>query len=151
MAAPRQRMLEDMKIRNLALNTQESYLRQVSQFVRHFGKSPDLLGQEEIRSYQIYLTQEKKLAPGSVTIAVSALRFLYKVTLRREWNLDDIIPAPKTPKKLPVILSPEEVSEFLSWVPEGKHRTILTTCYAAGLRITRPFLSKLTTSTASAW
>ena len=69
-------MLEDMKIRNLALNTQESYLRQVSQFARHFSKSPDLLGQEEIRSYRIYLTQEKKLAPGSVTIAVSALRFL---------------------------------------------------------------------------
>jgi integrase/recombinase XerD len=136
MTALRQRMLEDMKIRNLALNTQDSYLRQVFQFARHFGKSPDLLGQEEIRSYQIYLTQEKKLAPGSVTIAVSALRFLYKVTLRREWNLDDIIPAPRTPKKLPVILSPEEVLEFLSWVPEGKHRTILTTCYAAGLRIT---------------
>ena len=136
MTALRQRMLEDMKIRNLALNTQDSSLRQVSQFARHFGKSPDLLAQEEIRSYQIYLTQEKKLAPGSVTIAVSALRFLYKVTLRREWNLDDIIPAPKTPKKLPVILSPEEVLEFLSWVPEGKHRTILTTCYAAGLRIT---------------
>ncbi len=136
MTALRQRMLEDMKIRNLALNTQDSYLRQVSQFARHFGKPPDLLGQEEIRSYQIYLIQEKKLAPGSVTIAVSALRFLYKVTLRREWKLDDIIPAPKTPKKLPVILSPEEVLEFLSWVPEGKHRTILTTCYAAGLRIT---------------
>jgi integrase/recombinase XerD len=136
MTALRQRMLEDMKIRNLALNTQDSYLRQVFQFARHFGKSPDLLGQEEIRSYQIYLTQEKKLAPGSVTIAVSALRFLYKVTLRREWNLDDIIPAPRTPKKLPVILSPEEVLQFLSWVPEGKHRTILTTCYAAGLRIT---------------
>ncbi|HEX2712148.1 MAG TPA: site-specific integrase [Candidatus Acidoferrales bacterium] len=136
MTALRQRMLEDMKIRNLALNTQDSYLRQISQFARHFAKSPDLLGQEEIRSYQIYLTQEKKLAPGSVTIAVSALRFLYKVTLRREWNLDDIIPAPKTPKKLPVILSPEEVLQFLSWVPEGKHRIILTTCYAAGLRIT---------------
>lgn len=136
MTALRQRMLEDMKIRNLALGTQDSYLRQVSQFARHFGKPPDLLGQEEIRSYQIYLIQEKKLAPDSVTVAVSALRFLYKVTLRREWNLDDIIPAPKTPKRLPVILSPEEVLEFLSWVPEGQHRTILTTCYAAGLRIT---------------
>ena len=57
MTALRQRMLEDMKIRNLALNTQDSYLRQVSQFARHFGRSPDLLGQEEIRSYQIYLIQ----------------------------------------------------------------------------------------------
>jgi integrase/recombinase XerD len=131
----RQRMLEDMKIRNLALNTQDSYLRQVSQFARHFGQSPELLGREEIRAYQIYLTQDKKLAPGSVTIAVSALRFLYKVTLHREWKLDDIIPAPKTPKKLPVILSPEEVIEFLTCVPDGKHRTIVTTCYAAGLRV----------------
>ena len=135
MTALRQRMLEDMKIRNLALNTQDSYLRQVSQFARHFGRSPDLLGQEEIRSYQIYLIQEKKLAPGSVTIAVSALRFLYKVTLRREWNFDDVIPSPKTPKKLPVILSPEEVLEFLGCVRLNNHRTILTCCYAAGLRI----------------
>lgn len=76
MTTLRQCMLEDMKIRNLALNTQESYL-QVSQFPRHFGRSHDLLGQEEIRSYQIDLIQEKKLAPGSVTIAASALRFLY--------------------------------------------------------------------------
>ena len=136
MTALRQRMLEDMKIRNLAPNTQESYLLQVSQFARHFGKSPEVLGPEDIRAYQLHLTQEKKLASSTVTIAVSALRFLYKVTLRREWKLDDVIPAPKTPQRLPVILSPEEVLEFLGWVPEGKHRTILTTCYAAGLRIT---------------
>ena len=103
MTALRQRMLEDMKIRNLALNTQGSYLLQVSQFARHFGKSPELLGPEDIRAYQLYLTQEKKLAPGSIIIAVSALRFLYKVTLRREWKLEDIIPAPKAPQKLPII------------------------------------------------
>jgi integrase/recombinase XerD len=93
------------------------------------------LGHEEIRAYQVYLTQEKKLTPKSVSITVSALRFLYKVTLHREWNFDDIIPTPKVPKTLPVILSPEEVLEFLGCVSEGKHRTILTTCYAAGLRI----------------
>ena len=131
----RQRMIEDMKIRNLALNTQTSYLQQVSQFARYFGKPPDVLGQEEIRSYQVHLTQERKLAPNSITIAVSALRFLYKVTLHREWNLQEIIPAPKTPQKLPIILSPEEVREFLGCVRETKHRTILTSCYAAGLRI----------------
>lgn len=135
MTALRQRMLEDMKIRNLALNTQASYLLQVSQFARHFGKSPEVLGSEDIRAYQLYLTQEKKLAPQSITIAVSALRFLYKVTLRREWKLEDIIPAPKAPQKLPIILSPEEVLEFLSCVRLHNHRTILTCCYAAGLRI----------------
>jgi integrase/recombinase XerD len=74
-------MIEDMKIRNLALNTQTSYLQQVSQFARYFDKPPDLLGHEEIRGYQVYLTQEKKLTPKSVSITVSALRFLYKVTL----------------------------------------------------------------------
>ena len=135
MTALRQRMLEDMKIRNLALNTQTSYLLQVSQFARHFGKSPEVLGPEDIRAYQLYLTQEKKLSPKSITIAVSALRFLYKVTLRREWKLEDIIPAPKAPQKLPIILSPEEVLEFLGCVRLHNHRTILTCCYAAGLRI----------------
>ena len=135
MTALRQRMLEDMRIRNLARNTQASYLQQVSLFARYFGKSPDTLGQEEIRAYQVYLTEEKKLSPRSITIAVSALRFLYKVTLRREWKLEEIIPAPKQPQKLPVILSPEEVLEFLSCVRGHNHRTILTCCYAAGLRI----------------
>jgi integrase/recombinase XerD len=130
----RQRMIEDMEIRNLAHDTQDVYLYYVAQFARHFGKSPDLLGREEIRAYQLYLIREKKLAPATVTIAVSALRFLYKVTLHREWSFDDIIPHPKKPEKLPVILSPEEVLEFLGCVPEGKYRIILTSCYAAGLR-----------------
>ena len=135
MTVLRNRMIEDMKIRNLALNTQASYLLQVSRFARYFGKSPKLLGREDIRAYQLYLTQEKKLSPRSITIAVSALRFLYKVTLRREWKLEDIIPAPKAPQKLPVILSPEEVMQFLGCVGANNHRAILTCCYAAGLRI----------------
>jgi site-specific recombinase XerD len=135
MTALRERMIEDMRIRNLAPNTQTSYLQQVSLFARYFAKSPNVLGREEIRAYQVYLTEEKKLSPRSITIAVSALRFLYKVTLRREWNLQEIIPAPKQPQKLPVILCPEEVLEFLSCVRGHNHRTILTCCYAAGLRI----------------
>ena len=70
-----------------------------------------------------------------ILITVSALRFLYKVTLHRDWCLEDIIPAPKRPQKLPIVLSPEEVLQFLSCVQSIKHRTILTVCYAAGLRI----------------
>src|SRR5256712_12658138 len=85
MTSLRQRMTEDMQVRNLALNTQTSYLQQVSLFARHFDKSPEQLGPEHIRDYQVYLTNEKKLAPGSVLIAVAALRFLYKVSLRRNW------------------------------------------------------------------
>src|SRR5579885_205250 len=131
----RQRMTADMQVRNLALNTQTCYLEQVSRFARHFHKSPEELGPEEIRAYQLYLTNEKKLAPSSILIAVSALRFLYKVSLKREWPFDEVIPAPKKPQKLPVILSPEEVLHFLGCVASPKHRAILTTCYAAGLRI----------------
>jgi len=135
MTALRQRMFEDMQVRNLALNTQMSYVQQVSLFARHFNKSPELLGPEGIRSYQVYLTNEKKLATGSILIAVSALRFLYNVSLKKDWGFADVIPAPKKPQKLPVVLSPEEVLQFLGCVGSSKHRAILTTCYAAGLRI----------------
>jgi site-specific recombinase XerD len=128
-------MTEDMQVRNLALNTQTSYVQQVSLFARHFDKSPEQLGPEDIRAYQVYLTNEKKLAPGSVLIAVAALRFLYKVSLKKDWTFEDAIPAPKKPQKLPVVLSPEEVLQFLGCVGGTKHRAILTTCYAAGLRI----------------
>ena len=135
MASLRERMIEDMQVRNLSANTQISYVRQVSLFARHFAKSPAILGPEEIRSYQVYLTNEKKLAPESIIVAVAALRFLYKVTLHRDWSVGDIIPAPKKPQKLPVVLSQEEVRHFLDCVASPMHRTILTTCYAAGLRI----------------
>jgi site-specific recombinase XerD len=84
-------MTEDMQVRNLALNTQTSYLRQLSLFARHFEKSPEQLGPEQIRDYQAYLTNEKKLAPSSVLIAFAALRFLYKVSLRRNWIFGDVI------------------------------------------------------------
>src|SRR5436309_8500172 len=101
MTSLRQRMTEDMQVRNLALNTQTSYLQQVSLFARHFEKSPEQLGPEHIRDYQVYLTNEKKLAPGSVLIAVAALRFLYKVSLKKSWTFADVIPAPKKPQRLP--------------------------------------------------
>jgi integrase/recombinase XerD len=110
-------------------------VQQVSLFARHFNKSPEELGPEDIRAYQVYLINEKKLAPGSVLIAVAALRFLYKITLKKDWTFGDVIPAPKKPQKLPVVLSPEEVLQFLSCIGNTRHRTILTTCYAAGLRI----------------
>jgi site-specific recombinase XerD len=128
-------MTEDMRVRNLSPHTQASYVQQVSLFARHFSRSPETLGPEEIRSYQVHLTDERKLAPGSILIAVAALRFLYKVTLRKDWIFQDVIPAPKKPQKLPVVLSPEEVLRFLDSVQSLKHRTILITCYAAGLRI----------------
>jgi integrase/recombinase XerD len=128
-------MTEDMQVRNLSPHTQASYLQQVSLLARYFRKSPDTLTPEHIRTYQIYLTNEKKLAPGSIHVAIAALRFLYKITLKKDWTFEDDIPLPKKPQKLPVVLSPEEVVHFLSCVDCNKHRVILTTCYAAGLRI----------------
>src|SRR6516165_4377209 len=131
----RQRMTEDMQVRNLALHTQRAYLRFVSQFARHFRKSPDLLGPAEIRAFLLYLTRDRRLAPSSVGVAVAAIRFLYKITLQRGWNVDDVIPTSRRQQTLPVVMSQEEVSEFLDAVESLKHRVILTVCYAAGLRI----------------
>ena len=127
MTVIRQRMTEDMQVRNLSPHTQASYLQQVSLFARYFRTSPDALTPEHIRTYQIYLTNEKKLAANSIYTAVAALRFLYRVTLKKEWTFGEDIPLPKKPQKLPVVLSPEEVVHFLNCVDCGKHRVILTT------------------------
>jgi site-specific recombinase XerD len=135
MTSLRQRMTEDMQVRNLALNTQTSYLRQVSLFARHFNQSPEALGPDEIRAYQVYLTNEKDLSTSSILVAISALRFVYNVSLKKNWNLEEVIPTAKKPQKLPVVMSPEEVLHFLACVASIPHRTILTVCYAAGLRI----------------
>ena len=135
MTSLRQRMTEDMQVRNLALNTQTSYVQQVSLLARNFHKSPEQLGPEEIRTYQVYLTNEGRLSPRSVLIAVAALRFLYKVSLKKDWSFEDMIPARKKPQRLPLVLSPEEVVHFLTCVASIKYRAILTTCFAAGLRI----------------
>jgi integrase/recombinase XerD len=131
----RQRMSEDMQIRNLAPHTQRSYVQQISQFARHFGKSPELLGPDDIRAYQLHLTQDKRLSASSILVAVAAIRFLYKVTLKRDWNIDDAIPACRKPQKLPVVMSQDEVNGFLGAIENPKHRVILTVCYAAGLRV----------------
>ncbi len=139
----RQRMLEDMGIRNFTENTQLSYVQQVSAFARYFNRSPEDLGPEQVRVYQSHLVQTRKLAPSSVGTATAALRFLYRVTLKRDWTPDDI-PMPKKPFKLPVVLSPEEVTLFLASVGNLKHRTILMTTYAAGLRVSEATHLKVT-------
>ena len=107
----RQRMLQDMSIRNLADNTQLAYVKQVSAFAKHFHQSPEALGPEQVRDYQVYLVEDRKLAASSIGIAVAALRFLYKVTLKQPWAPDEI-PMPKKAFTLPVVLSPEEVAHF---------------------------------------
>jgi integrase/recombinase XerD len=130
----RQRMIEDMTVRNFAPNTQESYLHQVSLFARHFGKPPDLLGPEEIRSYQIYLADERKMAVGSRIVAVSALRFLYAITLKCDWTVP-LIPTAKKDHRLPAILSPQEVLQLLQAAPSFTHHVIFSTMYGTGMRV----------------
>jgi site-specific recombinase XerD len=130
----RQRMLQDMRIRNFTQNTQRSYQEQVARFARHFGRSPEELGPDDVRAYQIHLLEVRKLSAGSRGIAAAALRFLYKVTLKRDWAVE-YIPLPKQPVRLPVILSPQEVGCFLNAVGNIKHRVILAVAYAAGLRV----------------
>ncbi|MFZ4539345.1 tyrosine-type recombinase/integrase [Propionivibrio sp.] len=130
----RRRMLEDMAIRNLAENTQSSCIQQVIAYAKHFHRTPEELGPEEIRAYQLHLTQTRGLSASSVSVATGALRFLYKVTLKRAWSIDEI-PMPKRPFKLPVILSREEVMHFLESIDSRKHRAILMVAYAAGLRV----------------
>jgi integrase/recombinase XerD len=131
----RRRVLEDMQIRRLSPRTQAAYVTQISLFARYFNRSPGQLGPEEIRRYQLYLINEKKLAPSSVTVALAALRFLYSVTLKRPWDLSDVIPLPKKPQRLVPVLSPQEVQQFLDMIPHPAARVILTICYATGLRI----------------
>ena len=147
----RQRMLEDMQVRNLSPLTQRSYVEHVSRFARHFGRSPVLLGPEEIRAYQVSLTNDKQLSPASIVVTVAALRFLYTVTLQKAWAVKSVIPAPKMPQTLPVVLSPAEVVQFLDCVAAPKHRAILTTCYAAGCGSRKPCGSPRPRSTASEW
>src|SRR5712671_2802711 len=129
----RRRMLEDMQIRNYSPHTIDGYLRYAAQFAQHFGTSPDRLGPEHIRTYQLHLLHQQ--ASKSIFIrTVCALRFLYETTLGRPWMVD-FIPYPKKPKKLPVILSREEVKALLLAPRHLKHRAILATLYATGLRV----------------
>ena len=130
----RKRMLEDLQIRNYAPTTVAAYIRSVAEFAKHFDKSPDLLGSEQIREYQLYLIKEKGVSLSSYMQAVCGLRFLYSNTLHLSVSLDRI-PLPRYEKKLPVIMSPAEVKLLLETPKNLAHRAILTTMYAAGPRI----------------
>lgn len=130
----RSRMIEDMRIRNLSENTEKRYLQRVTQFAKYFRKSPAHLGMEDVRTYQVYLTKEKGLSWSTINVTVSALRFLYRVTLKRKWDFDRIT-LPKKETRLPVVLSREEVTIFFKSVESKKHLVILLTAYSAGLRI----------------
>jgi integrase/recombinase XerD len=130
----RRRMIEDMTLRNFTAQTIHAYVYSVVCFARHFHISPDLLGLEHLRTYLLHLTQVRRLSVSYCNRTRCALRFFYQVTLGRDFPLDSLGRV-KQPRKLPVVLSAEEVTQFLTAVTNFKHRTILMTAYATGLRV----------------
>jgi site-specific recombinase XerD len=133
MSPLRRRMIEDMTVRNLAPATQQSYLYAVARFSRHFARSPDRLGLEQVRAYQVHLAAQKR-SWSHINQASCALRFFYGVTLGRSEMLAGIVSA-REPQKLPVVLSADEIVQFLEAVPGLRNRAALTTAYGAGLRV----------------
>jgi len=133
MSPLRRRMIEDMTVRNLSPATQRSYIHAVSRFSRYFGHSPDRLGLEDVRAYQVHLAS-KGVSWASFNQIVCALRFFYGVTLGHD-DIPERIPYAREPRKLPAILSADEVVRFLEAVSSLKARIALTTAYAAGLRV----------------
>ena len=129
----RHRMTEDMTVRNFSPYTRRSYLFAVSRLARQFNMSPADLGPEQLREYLNHLIEEK-ISSSYFNLNVAALRFLYTVTLERDWVLTKL-PFQKRPRKLPTVLSIEEVTRFLASIPDCKMRTVLVTAYAAGLRV----------------
>jgi site-specific recombinase XerD len=127
-------MIDDMRLRNFAATTQRSYIHYVADFALYFKRSPEVLDLEAVRQYQLYLSQERKLSPQSINTFISAVQFLFLVTLEMPWQREDF-PRARLDHKLPVVLAPEEVERFFSHVTGVKNRAVLITCYASGLRI----------------
>jgi integrase/recombinase XerD len=127
-------MKMDLELKNFSPKTITCYLTCMVQFVRHYGRSPVQMGEEEIRTYLYYLMKEKKVSQSFINQAYSAIKFFYQTTLERPWN-GMKIPRIKNRKKLPVVLSMQEVRSLLCSVDNLKHQAILTTIYSGGLRL----------------
>src|SRR6266571_8914514 len=129
----RRMMLEELQRRNYSQQTSRYYLQAVANFARHFGRSPDKLGLNELRSYQAYLLRDRKLAVGTVVGLVAALRFFFNKTLKRHLPPTDI-PYPKHPRRLPAVLTVEEVARLIDSARNLLDRTLLMVLYSTGMR-----------------
>ena len=129
----RKMMLEEIQRRHYSHRTAKTYVRIVGEFAQHFHSVPNRLGPEQIRQYQAHLFQVKKLAPATVSQYASALRFFFVKTLRRHFLLEHI-PYPKQPRRLPTVLSLEEVARLIESASNLYHRTLLMTLYSTGMR-----------------
>ena len=133
MTGLRKMMLEELQRRNYSEITARKYLRVVSDFAKHFGKSPDKLGPNELHTYQAYLLRERKVTPGTAVNCVAALRFFFIKTLKRH-QFREFLPYPKDRRRLPTVLSPEEVSRLINAAGTLFRRTLLMTLYGTGMR-----------------
>jgi integrase/recombinase XerD len=130
----RRRMIDDMTLRNCTPQTIQAYVRCVARFAQHFRTSPDHLGPEQVRAYLLHLVQQRQVSHSYYKLTRCALRFFYRVTLGRN-DVSESIPPAKRPRTLPVVLSPDEVARFFAAIRNIKHRALLMTAYAAGLRV----------------
>ena len=142
MSELRTRMIRDMALRGFAPRTHEAYIAAVVRLAKHYHRSPDQLTNEDVQAYLAHLIQERKLSWSTCSQAAHAFRFLYHVTLGHP-PADFHVPAPKQPQKLPEILSREEVWRLLAAPPHPRHRLVLTTVYAAGLRVSEAIALKV--------
>lgn len=138
-----EKMKKDMELRNLSSKTIVTYLACMKGFVLHYGRSPEELGDGEIKEYLYFLLKEKEVSQSTINQTYSALKFFYERTLDREWDSMKI-PRGRTGKRLPVVLSIEEVQCIFSVTKNLKHRTILETIYSGGLRIGEALRLKVT-------
>lgn len=142
MSPLKQRMLEDMQLRNFSAGTQRSYIHYVTGYAYHYNLSPAKLGLDDVRNYQLHLIDQRQLSPNSINCFLSAVQFLYTVTLDMPWSKMQF-GRMKVPEKLPVVLSEEEVLAFFQHVGILKHRAVLMLCYGSGLRIAEAVSLKL--------
>ncbi len=134
MTVLRQRMIEDMQLHGLAPRTQTSYMQAVRQLAEHYQKSPDQIDEEELRKYFLHLKNVKKVARSTSTLALCGIKFFYEHTLHREWHILELVRPPRE-KKLPVVLSVNEVRQVLGCVRRQCYWVCLSTLYSCGLRL----------------
>ena len=130
----RKKVLEELEHRNYSHATAHAYVGAIRRFAEHFHRSPDELGLEQVRQYQLHLVEERKLRPKSLRVQMAAIRFLFLKVLRRGWSRDDL-PLPRsTRRQIPVVLSRDEVVRLIDAAPNLRYRTILMTLYSTGMR-----------------
>jgi site-specific recombinase XerD len=127
-------MIDDLKLAGYSERTQEAYVASVRKLAEHYSRAPDLIDEEDLRRYFLYLTEERKLKRGSITVALCGIKFFYQKTLQQQWSVFDIARPPRE-ARLPVVLTREEVQEILAGIRIAVYRVCLVTLYTCGLRL----------------